>query len=330
MSPSTPWSISFTPFWTPVLAGKHTMANTTYPSETLLLNAPPKKEPLGLCFWFPSAWIALVTLLAITAPYWPLPDHDRIDWNHPAAPPGTMVTSTAPGNQTDAEPTAHTYWLGTDTFGRDIVARLAFGARVSLLVGIFAPTIGFVLGGGLGLLSGFYRGRVETLVMVLMDAILAFPALVLLLAVTMFWGSKLSVLIPSLALLSVPSFCRVVRAGTLSWSQREFILAARAIGASDSRILLFHIVPNILPAAVAYGLLTVAVVIIAEGTLSFLGLSVPPPSPSWGGMIAEGKEVLSDAPHVSLVPATVMFLTVLSFNMLGDRLREIGDRKVFY
>ena len=305
------------------------MAETAWAPEVLPLGVVPPKASLGPSFWLPSAWIALVMLMAITAPYWPLPDHDRIDWHHPAAPPGTASTSAAFGNPTDAEPTTHTYWLGTDTFGRDILARIAFGARVSLLVGIFAPTIGFVLGGLLGLLSGFYRGRLEAVVMSLMDAILAFPALVLLLAVATFWGSKLSVLIPALALLSIPSFCRVVRAGTLSWSRREFILAARAIGASDARILFGHIVPNILPSAIAYGLLTVAVVIIAEGTLSFLGLSVPPPSPSWGGMIAEGKEVLSDAPHVSLVPATIMFVTVLSFNLLGDRLREMDDRRVF-
>ncbi len=305
------------------------MAESAGTSATPHLDAIPRREPLGLCFWLPSAWIALVMLLAVTAPYCPLPAHDRIDWNHPAAPPGTTTAAAASGNPAAAEPTVQTYWLGTDTFGRDILARIAFGARVSLLVGIFSPTIGFVLGGLLGLLSGFYRGRLETLVMALMDAILAFPALVLLLAVAMFWGSNLVVLILALALLSVPSFCRVVRAETLSWSRREFILAARAIGASDSRILFGHIVPNILPAALAYGLLSVAVVIIAEGTLSFLGLSVPPPSPSWGGMIAEGKEVLADAPHVSLVPAAVMFFTVLSFNMLGDRLREIGDRNIF-
>ena len=152
---------------------------------------------------------------------------------------------------------------------------------------------------------------------------------VLLLAVALFWGSRLPVFILTLALLSVPAFCRVARASTLSWARRDFILAARAIGASDLRIMFCHIAPNILPATAAYGLLTVAVVIIAEGTLSFLGLSVAPPTPSWGGMIAEGKEVLAESPHVSFFPAVVMFLTVLSFNMLGDRIRELNDLKIY-
>ena len=306
------------------------MAETACLSEALPLRVESKRAPLGPCFWLPTVWIAAVAMLALPAPFWPLPPYDRIDWDHMAAPPGTTVMAAAPNAPEDCAQTARTYWLGTDTLGRDIFTRLAHGARVSLLVGLLSPAIGFVVGGLLGLLSGLYRGLLETLVMGLMDTILAFPALVLLLAVAMFWEADLTVLILSLALLSVPSFCRVVRAGTLSWARRDFILAARAIGASDSRIMFGHILPNILPAAVPYGLLAVAVVIIAEGTLSFLGLSVPPPSPSWGGMIAEGKEVLSDAPHVSLIPSTVMFLTVLAFNMLGDRLRELGDRKIYH
>jgi peptide/nickel transport system permease protein len=185
------------------------------------------------------------------------------------------------------------------------------------------------VGGILGLLAGFYRGRLEILVVTVMDTILAFPGLVLLLAATLFWGARLTVLIITLALLSIPAFCRVTRAGTLSWTQREFIVAARAIGASDRRILFCHILPNILPSTFAYGLLIAAVVIVAEGALSFLGLSVSPPTPSWGGMIAEGKEVLADAPHVSLIPAAVMFFTVLSFNLLGDRIREMADRQIY-
>jgi peptide/nickel transport system permease protein len=283
----------------------------------------------GAGFWLPLTWIVFVVLMALTAPVWPLPAYDHIDWNHPMAPPGTRSTPADGDGTRETGPVSAVFWLGTDTLGRDIVARIVFGARISLLVGLLAPAIGFVVGGILGLLAGFYRGRLEILVVTVMDTILAFPGLVLLLAATLFWGARLTVLIFTLALLSIPAFCRVTRAGTLSWTQREFIVAARAIGASDRRILFCHILPNILPSTFAYGLLIAAVVIVAEGALSFLGLSVSPPTPSWGGMIAEGKEVLADAPHVSLIPAAVMFFTVLSFNLLGDRIREMADRQIY-
>jgi peptide/nickel transport system permease protein len=305
------------------------MDDAAVDSAALPWRAAQARTPLGLSFWLPLVWIVLVIFLAATAPLWPLQAYDRIDWDHPAATPGTVGLSARPGIYGKPEAAPYTYWLGTDTFGRDIAARLVFGARVSLMVGLIAPAIGFTVGGLLGLLAGFYRGRWETFVVALMDIILAFPALVLLLAVALFWGSRLPVFILTLALLSVPAFCRVARAGTLSWARRDFIVAARAIGASDWRIIFGHIAPNILPATAAYGLLTVAVVIIAEGTLSFLGLSVAPPTPSWGGMIAEGKEVLAESPHVSFFPAVVMFLTVLSFNMLGDRIRELNDLKIY-
>ena len=278
---------------------------------------------LGLGFWLAVLWISFVLVVALCADFFALPDYGHIDWNNPAAPPGTVGAVKVIDPYGVTRTVAHTYWLGTDTLGRDIVTRLIYGARVSLLVGLLAPSIALVVGGTLGLMAGYYRGRIESVVVASMDVILAFPGLVLLLAMTFYFGPGLGKLIPALAILIVPAFCRVSRANALTWAQREFILAARAIGASDTRILRCHLLPNVFGPVVAYGLMIVAVMIIAEGALSFLGLSVPAPSPSWGGMVAEGKEVLDEAPHICLIPALIMFLTVLSFNVLGDRLREL-------
>ena len=279
---------------------------------------------LGFSFWLPVVWILCLLLLAASADWWPLPAYDHMNWAQPAMPPGTRSETLLP-LRGGATASATTYWLGTDTLGRDIAVRLIYGARVSLLVGVLAPAIACLVGGILGILAGFYRGRFEALVVAAMDTILAFPGLVFLLAVGFYLGPGLQHLIPALAILIVPAFCRVARANTLTWTERDFILAARAIGADNRRIICCHILPNVMWPLTAYALLLVGVMIVAEGALSFLGLGVPAPTPSWGGMIAAGREVLDEAPHVALIPAAVMFLTVLSFNLLGDRLRELTD-----
>jgi peptide/nickel transport system permease protein len=278
-----------------------------------------------LSFWLPLAWISLVVLLALSADLFHLPDYGHIDWEHPASPPGTVGTVTILDQDGTARQQQYTYWLGTDVLGRDILTRLIYGARVSLLVGLLAPAMAMIFGGALGMLAAYYRGRFESAVVAGMDIILAFPGLVLLLAIAFYFGPGLDKLILALSILILPAFCRVARVNTLSMVERDFIMAARAIGAGDLRILCCHLLPNVMIPLGAYGLLLVAVMIIAEGAMSFLGLGVPAPIPSWGGMIAGGKEVLDRAPHISLMPAAVMFLTVLSFNLLGDRVREMTD-----
>ncbi len=281
-----------------------------------------RRRRLGLGFWLPVTWIVLLMFGALTADFWPMPAPETIDFLNRAAAPGTVGEIELAG---ESELSEFRYLLGTDNIGRDILSRLIHGARVSLLIGLLSPLIGLLVGGALGVLAGYYRGRIEGVVVAVMDIILAFPALALLLAITFYLGPSLLNLILALGFLSIPASARVARANTLSLARREFVLAAKAMGASDLYILVREIVPNVLMPLLVFSMLLVAVLIVAEGTLSFLGLSVPPPTPSWGTMIEEGRELLDEAPHITMIPAAAMCLTVLSFNLIGDRLRGLID-----
>ena len=262
---------------------------------------------LGGLFMVAVAWIALVVLLAVFANLLPIPSPTDIDMLGKRAPPSAE------------------HWLGNDSLGRDVLARLIYGARFSLTVGLLAPVIGVTVGGALGMLAGYFRGRLETVVVGGMDVLLAFPPLVFALAVTAYLGQSVWNLTWIIGVLGVPAFTRVARAVTLSLSEREFVTAARALGATHSRILLRELLPNVALPLLAFFLLGVAVTIVVEGALSFLGLGVPPPAPSWGSMIGEGRESLDMAPQLAFLPAGVMFATVLAFNIVGDTLRALTD-----
>ncbi|MBI1919632.1 MAG: ABC transporter permease [Geobacter sp.] len=263
----------------------------------------------SITFWLAIGWIAVVIVCAITAPWWPVPAPDLID-------PDLLATPPCVGHP-----------LGTDTMGRDIAARLLFGARVSIIVGFCAPLVGMVLGSLLGVPAGFYRGRPERLILFILDTLLAFPGLVFLLVFTFVFGASLTTITVALGVLTAPRFARVARANTIRFAEREFVLAARGVGAGDFSIILREILPNVLAPMLIYMLLVIGFVIVAEGGLGFLGLSVPSPAPSWGGMIAGGRDILDQAPHVSLIPTAVMFLTVLSVNLIGDAVRGRLDRR---
>ncbi len=277
------------------------------------------KRKFGLQFWLPALWLIFVFGCALSANWWPLPPLDQVEWGNQAAFPGSASLNTSHTGE------HFIHLLGTDSVGRDILARILFGARISLTIGICSALIGMVIGGGLGMLAGYYRGRTETLIIGAMDVLLAFPGLVLILVVTYLIGATLTNITIMLGGLTVPAFCRVSRANTLRFAELEFVQAARAAGSRDRVIIVREILPNILIPLSVYALLVVAYMIILEGGLGFLGLSVPAPTPSWGGMIAEGYGVLQEAPHVSLIPMLAMFLTILSFNLLGDRLRSLTD-----
>lgn len=276
--------------------------------------APPDAAPaqeqrrarrLGVMFWVSVAWLVLIAALAVAAPVLP-----------------GLADPTETGIAPAREAPFQSRLLGTDSLGRDMLSRTIHGARVSLLVGFASIAAGLLIGGTAGILSGYLRGRFEAVAMGVVDVLLAFPALVLALALVSFLGPKLSTVTLAIAILSIAPISRIIRANTLTFSQREFVLAARTLGAKNRRILVSEILPNVLPAALSFSLVAVAVAIVSEGALAFLGLSVPAPTPTWGSMINEGRTLLEEAPHISFVPSGAMFLTVLALNFAGDSLRS--------
>lgn len=264
---------------------------------------------MGWRFWLPAGWLMLVVLGALIVGYLPLADPNEMDLLSQGTPPDEA------------------HWLGTDGMGRDVFTRVIYGARISLTVGLCAPLIAMILGTALGVSAGYFRGRWQSAVMMYADISLAFPGIILLLLLVTYLGQSLFNVTVALGILITPSYTRIARANTLSLVEREFITAARAMGAGHTRILLRQILPNVLLPVMAYTFVLVALVIVLEGVLSFLGLGVPAPAPSWGSMISEGRELLDQAPQLSMAPALVMFLTVLSFNILGDLLRKQFDTR---
>jgi peptide/nickel transport system permease protein len=276
-------------------------------NEDLAVIPVRRARRLGPLFWAAVTWTVFILAAAAFAGVLPLPSPTDMDMLERRMPMSGL------------------HWLGTDGLGRDELSRLIYGARISLTVGLCAPVIGVTIGGALGMLAGYFRGRFESLVVGSMDVLLAFPPLILALAVTAYLGQSLFNLTCILGVLGIPAFMRVARAATLTLARREFVIAAEALGATHARILLRELLPNVFLPLLAFFLLGVAVTIVVEGALSFLGLGVPPPISSWGSMIGEGRESLEVAPRLAFIPAITMFLTVLSFNLVGDTLRALTD-----
>ena len=220
------------------------------------------------------------------------------------------------------------YPLGADGLGRDILSRLLWGGRVSLVVGIVPVLSAGLVGVLLGLVSGFYGGRLDNLLMRGLDVIFAFPAILLALAIVATLGPSIGNAMLAITVVAIPPFARLIRASVLSLKEQAFVDAARTLGAGNGRIVFRHILPNSVSTVIVYGTLEVGRTVVFAAGLSFLGLGVQPPNPEWGAMLAEGRQVLAVAPHVATVPGVMIFLVTLALNVVGDTMRDALDPRL--
>ena len=281
---------------------------------------------LGIGAWLAIGWMVFIIVIAILAKtgIWTWGDPQAVSADCARKGPFAQDGS-APG-----------HFFGCDTDGRDMVARLALGAWTSLLVGTGSVLLGFLIGGTLGLLAGYFGGRLDTFFVGMFNVLLSVPGVVLALALVAFLqGSAQAgtatvlpdvvILIIAIGVVAIPLIGRISRASALAWSQREFVLAARAQGAKNHRIMVREVLPNVLPAMVSIALLSIAIAIVAEGALAILGVGVRPPTPSWGNIIAIDRGQLFTSPHIVFEPSILIFLTVLALNYLGDVIRAKFD-----
>ncbi|MGC2486492.1 MAG: ABC transporter permease [Acidimicrobiales bacterium] len=288
------------------------MSNPTFAAEIVeestVHTAPARKKRLGFLFWTCVGWIGLNVFGAIFANVLPLisPTYENY-------------------NVVNSSPTWH-HLLGTDDLGRDIFSRIVYGSRISIVVSLGAMVIGFGIGMPLGMLAAYRRGKFDVILSTIMYVFLAFPAIIATIAVLSFWTPRsLFKIIVVVGIAAIPLVYRVIRSSTMACASQDYVLAAKVQGATDRRILMKELLPNIAPVAVSFLLIGIATVVTLEGALAFLGLSVNPPTPSWGNMINESLAVLQVNPWLAIFPSAAMCLFLLSLNFIGDRLRAHFD-----
>lgn len=251
--------------------------------------------------------VAFFVILAVLAPVLPIPDPIATDWGAIRKPPSA------------------TNWLGTDEIGRDLLSRMIFGAQASLLAGVVSVVIAVAVGVPFGLISGYFGGWTDQIISRVTDALLAMPFLILAIALAAFLGPSLTNAMIAIGLSAVPVFIRLTRGQVLAVKTEDYVEGARAVGLSHLRIMGWYILPNVFPPILVQATLTVATAIIAEASLSFLGLGQQPPAPSWGSMLNTAKNFLSQAPWMAIWPGTAIFMVVIGFNLFGDGLRDALD-----
>lgn len=270
-------------------------------------------KPVDVLEWLCIAWLAVLIIAAILAPLLPLGEHEDVS---KALTTPTFVQPFSDG--------AHP--LGTNNNGLDMLARALYGARTSLSISILAVLIGSVVGGFIGVVAGFYRRAVDSVIGILTNALLAIPPLVLLIALSTVLDPNVRNIALALSLLTLPSMVRLARANTIAYAQREFVMAARLMGAPKLRIMVRELVPNVLPAVMSLAVVLISVLIVVEASLSFLGLGIAQPAPTWGNMISEAEGGVMEAhPFIVLVPGAFLFITVFSFNLLGEKAQKRWD-----
>jgi peptide/nickel transport system permease protein len=276
-----------------------------FASRVKRLRSAARRNPLGTIGIFA---VLVFVIFAIFAPLIAPFDPAQINLPQRLSPPSAL------------------HWFGTDELGRDILSRVIFGARLSMFVGVSVVVGSLGIGLIIGAIAGFYGGRVDRFVnVILMNAFLSFPGILLAIAFVAFVGPGVLNLVFALAIGGWVGYARLVRAQVLAVREREFVEAARALGAGDLRLVVRHILPNIIQPVLVQGAIGMAGAVLAEATMSFLGLGVPPPAASWGSMLNDARSHLFDAPHLVLFPAAAVMLAVLSFNFIGDALRDFLD-----
>jgi peptide/nickel transport system permease protein len=272
--------------------------------------AATKRKPANWMFRLALGWLALVVLLSVFGELLPFVDD----------PNAKDAAAISQGPSWD-------HWFGTASFGQDVFSRVVIGGRISLFVGFMVTFIGILLGGILGLLAGYLRGWFDAVVRVIISVTLAIPALLLVIFIVAIRNQSLSTVIIAVSLLAIPALARIVRGSTLQVADRDFVKAAQVLGVKKLSILVREVLPNVMPTLVSFAFLTFGIVLVAESSLSFLGLSVEAPTITWGSIIGEGRIKFNETPHMVFMPGAVLFLTVLSLNFVGDQLLKRFDIK---